>query len=43
MAADQTLDHEYLPVAGNPDYRTAAVKVLLGSESPAILQARVGY
>lgn len=40
MAADQTLDHEYLPVAGNPDYRTAAVKVLLGSESPAILQAR---
>ncbi len=41
MAADQTLNHEYLPVPGLPDYRTAAAKLLLGADSPAIAQNRV--
>lgn len=41
MAADPTLNHEYLPISGLPDYRTAAVKLLLGSESPAIKDHRV--
>ena len=42
MASDQTLNHEYLPVAGNPDFRTASVRLLLGEQSPAILTSRVG-
>lgn len=41
MAADQTLNHEYLPVPGLPDYRSAATKLLLGADSPAIAQNRV--
>jgi aspartate aminotransferase len=41
MAADQTLNHEYLPVAGNPVYCNAATKLLLGENSPAISQNRV--
>lgn len=41
MAADPTLNHEYLPISGLPDFRTSAVKVLLGSESPAIKDNRV--
>jgi aspartate aminotransferase len=41
MAADPTLNHEYLPISGLPDYRTAAIKLLLGSESPAIKDHRV--
>ena len=40
-AADQTLNHEYLPVAGKPDYRKAGVELLLGNASPAITQNRV--
>ncbi|KAI0242141.1 Aspartate aminotransferase, cytoplasmic [Lamellibrachia satsuma] len=40
MASDQTLNHEYLPVAGNPDFRTASVRLLLGEQSPAILTSR---
>ena len=42
MAADHTLNHEYLPVAGNPVYRSNAVKLLLGDSSPAISENRVG-
>ena len=42
MASDQTLNHEYLPVEGNPDYRNDAVRLLLGEQSPAILASRVG-
>jgi len=36
MADDKTLNHEYLPVAGMPDFRVAATKLLLGSNHPAI-------
>ena len=41
MAADQTLNKEYLPVPGLPDYRSAATKLLLGADSPAIAENRV--
>jgi len=41
MAADQTLNHEYLPVAGFPDFRKGAIRLLLGDDSPAIAQNRV--
>ncbi|XP_060565996.1 aspartate aminotransferase, cytoplasmic-like [Ruditapes philippinarum] len=32
MASDQTLNHEYLPVAGLPSFREAACRLILGSE-----------
>jgi aspartate aminotransferase len=41
MAADQTLNHEYLPVAGFPDFRKGAIRLILGEDSPAISQNRV--
>ena len=41
MANDMTLNHEYLPVAGMPDFRTAAYTLLLGKESPALKDNRV--
>ncbi|XP_052098438.1 aspartate aminotransferase, cytoplasmic-like [Mytilus californianus] len=41
MAGDAGLNHEYLPISGLPDYRTACQKLLLGSESPAIQSSRV--
>ena len=41
MADDKTLNHEYLPVAGMPDFRVAATKLLLGSNHPAITGNRV--
>jgi aspartate aminotransferase len=41
LAADQSLNHEYLPVAGLPEFRTAAARLLLGADSPAITEGRV--
>ena len=41
LAADSTQNHEYLPVAGLPEYREAGYKLLLGSECPAIVENRV--
>lgn len=41
MASDETLNHEYLPVAGLPAFRTSAVALLLGKDNPAILERRV--
>lgn len=41
MAADNTLDHEYLPIAGLAEFTTAATKMLLGADSPAIKENRV--
>jgi aspartate aminotransferase len=41
LAANQVLNHEYLPVAGLPDFRTAASKLLLGDDSSAIAEKRV--
>ena len=41
MATDPTQNHEYLPVAGMVDFRAAALKLLLGEDSPAIVENRV--
>jgi len=41
ITADHTLDHEYLPIAGLPDFRTAAARLLLGENCPAIVENRV--
>uniref|UniRef100_A0A0B7BB06 Aspartate aminotransferase n=1 Tax=Arion vulgaris TaxID=1028688 RepID=A0A0B7BB06_9EUPU len=41
MANDATLNHEYLPVAGFPDFRTAANQLMLGSNHKVILENRV--
>ncbi|XP_038070765.1 aspartate aminotransferase, cytoplasmic-like isoform X2 [Patiria miniata] len=40
MAADESLNHEYLPVLGIPEFTSAATKMLLGENSPAILENR---
>ena len=39
---DLSLDHEYLPVAGHADLRAAAIRLLLGEDSPARVANRVG-
>ena len=43
IASDLTLNHEYLPVAGLPAFRTAACALVLGKDNPAILENRVSY
>jgi aspartate aminotransferase len=40
LAADATLNHEYLPVAGLPAFREASNKLLLGSDSKILLEGR---
>ncbi|CAO3627631.1 unnamed protein product [Mucor hiemalis] len=37
---DETLDHEYQPIAGQPSYTRAAAKLILGEDSPAIKEER---
>lgn len=37
LANDPTLLHEYLPVLGLPEFCNAAVKLVLGSDSPAVV------
>ncbi|GFR59837.1 aspartate aminotransferase [Elysia marginata] len=41
MANDRTLNHEYLPVAGLPDFRSAALGLLFGSDHKVITENRV--
>ena len=41
MAADETLNHEYLPATGLPEFTNAATRMLLGEDSPALLENRV--
>lgn len=41
MAADHSLNHEYLPIAGLPEFTSAATKLVLGDDSPALLENRV--
>ncbi|KAK7467029.1 Aspartate aminotransferase, cytoplasmic [Stygiomarasmius scandens] len=36
-----SLDHEYLPITGLPEFTAAAAKLILGPDSPAIAEARV--
>lgn len=40
MAADHSLNHEYLPIAGLPEFTSAATKLVLGDDSPALLENR---
>ncbi|ODQ49814.1 PLP-dependent transferase [Saitoella complicata NRRL Y-17804] len=41
LRSDPTLDHEYLPIAGLPAFTSAAAKLVLGADSPAIKEDRV--
>jgi aspartate aminotransferase len=38
---DETLDHEYLPILGLKDFTSAAAKLILGLDSPAIKEDRL--
>jgi aspartate aminotransferase len=40
LASDESLNKEYLPVLGLPSFTQAATSMLLGKESPAILEGR---
>jgi len=40
LANDQTLDHEYLPITGLPEYTAAAARLILGADSPALKEGR---
>ncbi|KAJ8867401.1 hypothetical protein PR048_031202 [Dryococelus australis] len=40
MAADETLNHEYLPVLGLEAFSSAATSMLLGPDHPAIAEGR---
>ncbi|TDL27377.1 aspartate aminotransferase [Rickenella mellea] len=37
---DPSLDHEYLPITGLPEFTSAAAKLILGAESAAIREGR---
>ncbi|KAH8370412.1 hypothetical protein KR093_003342 [Drosophila rubida] len=38
---DPTLDHEYLPMSGNPEFRKVATELLLGPDCKALQEKRV--
>ena len=38
---DPSLDHEYLPVTGLPEFTSAAARLILGPDCPAIAEGRV--
>lgn len=38
---DLTLDHEYLPITGLPEFTSAAARLILGADSAAIGEKRV--
>jgi len=38
---DPALDHEYLPITGLPEFTSAAARLVLGADSPAIAEKRV--
>lgn len=42
IADDHSLNHEYLPILGLPEFRSSASKIALGADSPAISEKRVG-
>ena len=41
LRKDPNLNHEYLPIAGLAEFTSAAQKLILGPESPAIKDGRV--
>ncbi|KAI0649475.1 aspartate aminotransferase [Trametes meyenii] len=38
---DPTIDHEYLPITGLPEYTSAAARLVFGKDSPVIREERV--
>ncbi|KAK6487428.1 aspartate aminotransferase [Huso huso] len=42
IANNHSLNHEYLPILGLPEFRASASKIALGEDSPAIKENRVG-
>jgi aspartate aminotransferase len=42
MVDDDNLDHEYLPILGLENFRKASAKLILGENSKAIAEGRVG-
>nr|XP_034341499.1 aspartate aminotransferase, cytoplasmic-like [Arvicanthis niloticus] len=42
IARDNSLSHEYLPILGLAEFRSCASRLLLGDDSPAIAENRVG-
>lgn len=41
IVEDGSLNHEYLPILGLPEFRSASSKVALGDDSAAIRENRV--
>ena len=41
IAQDNSLDHEYLPIAGLPTFTSASAKLIFGADSAAIKEGRV--
>ncbi|KAI0035714.1 aspartate aminotransferase [Vararia minispora EC-137] len=41
LFSDPNLDHEYLPITGLPEFVSAAAKLILGADAPAIREGRV--
>lgn len=41
LRQDPNLNHEYLPIAGLPEFTSAAQKLIIGEKSPAIKEKRV--
>ncbi|KAK7014957.1 aspartate aminotransferase [Favolaschia claudopus] len=41
LLSDETLDHEYLPITGLPEFTVGAAKLILSPNSPAITEERV--
>jgi len=42
MVNDESLDHEYLPILGQEAFRNAATQLILGADSKALKEGRVG-
>ncbi|KAF6108946.1 glutamic-oxaloacetic transaminase 1 [Phyllostomus discolor] len=42
IANDSSLNHEYLPILGLPEFRALASRLALGEDSPALQEKRVG-
>ncbi|KAI0006071.1 aspartate aminotransferase [Russula compacta] len=41
LLSDPTLNHEYLPITGLPEFVSGAARLILGNDSPAITEGRV--
>jgi aspartate aminotransferase len=41
LLKDPSVDHEYLPITGLPEFTSAAARLILGADSPTITEKRV--